>query len=71
MDERELRRGFRNGWILTLLLLLLVALWTAFTMWANWDEVEPRWAQGNQAFVPGESRHAMGYDVPQVPRQGK
>lgn len=64
MDDKQLKRGYRNGWILTLLLILLVAGWTWFTMVTNEDEVEPHWAQGNRDFVPGESAYGMGYHTP-------
>lgn len=64
MDEKELKRGYRNAWILTLLLILLVAGWTWFTMVTNADEVPPHWAQGGRDFVPGESAYGMGYQTP-------
>jgi hypothetical protein len=64
MEERELKRGFRNGWILVLLLLALIAAWTAFTIWTNRDEVPPHFVPGGRDFVPGESPYGMGYRTP-------
>ena len=61
MDDKELKRGYRNGWILTLLLILLVALWTWFTMTTNAKEVKPHWVMGGRDFVPGASAYGMGY----------
>ncbi len=69
MDEKQLKRGYRNGWILTLLLILLVAFWTWFTMVTNADEVEPAWVMGDRPFVPGESAYGMGYHTPQTQPQ--
>lgn len=64
MDEKELKKGYRNAWILTLLLILLVAGWTWFSLLTNSDEVAPHWVQGGRAFVPGESAYGLGYKTP-------
>jgi hypothetical protein len=63
VDDREHKKGIRNGWILTVLLLLLVAFWTAFTLWANQDEVSPAFDQGGRDFIPGSSVYGSGYET--------
>lgn len=64
MDDKELKRGYRNGWILTGILLILIVLWTWFTIATNTPEVAPVWVQGGRPFVPGESNYGMGYETP-------
>jgi len=64
MEEQELKRGFRNGWWLTLLLLILVAAWTAFTYWSNRNEIPARFEPGARDFVPGASKYGVGYQRP-------
>jgi hypothetical protein len=64
MDEQTLRKGYRNAWILTLALILLVAVWTWFTIATNSTEVPPGWSQGGRPFVPGESAYGLGYSTP-------
>ncbi len=69
MDERNYARGVRNAWILTALLILLVAGWTWFSFVTNRDEVEPQWHMGGEPFVPGESIYGVGYSTPEVEPQ--
>lgn len=59
MDDRELRRGIQNAWILVALLVLSVAVWTVFTFWNNSDEVPAQFSQGNRPFVPGSSNYGI------------
>jgi hypothetical protein len=71
MDDKELRRGIRNGWLLAMLLILFVIAWTVFTIWTNRDEVKPHFVQGGREFVPGASPYGMNYKTPQVEPQSE
>jgi hypothetical protein len=64
MDDKTLKRGYRNGWLLALLLLLLVIAWTAFTIWTNLDEVPPHFVQGGREFTPAASEYGVDYTNP-------
>ena len=65
MGDGELKRGYRNAWILTLLgavyIVLFFMLATA-TSPPGQDQVD--WNMGGRDFVPASSNEAEGYYLP-------
>ena len=64
MDDRELRRAFRNAWILTIVAAVFIVLFALFTFRTNQVEAPERWDMGGTAFVPASAPSAQGYHLP-------
>jgi hypothetical protein len=65
MQERELKRGYRNAWFLALLGAVYIAIFFALatsTSLPGEDRVE--WNMGGAEFVPASSAEAEGYYKP-------
>ncbi len=71
MRERTYEQGTRNAWVLAGLLIILVAIWTAFSFYSNRAEVKPRFMQGGRDFVPGASLYGQHDPRPVEHRQGE
>lgn len=69
MQDKELRRGIRNAWILVFALVALVIGWTAYAYTTNVDEVPAAHAPGAREFVPASSPYGVGYRTPQLEPQ--
>jgi hypothetical protein len=66
MQERDLKRGIRNAWILTLLGVVYIVLFNLLARATNVPEPEVKWRLGGEAFVPASSPYAEGYHLPVV-----
>ena len=66
MDERELKRGYRYGWLLVLIAIAFTALAVVFALWTNTPPHEPDWEMGGVDFVPASSGYAEGYYIEDV-----
>jgi len=63
MDDRALRRSYRNAWILTLVAAIFVVAFFVFTLRRNTPPRPETWDMGGAAFVPASSPEADGYPV--------
>ncbi len=64
MTDNDLKRGYRNAWILTLLGVVYIFLFLAFATATNMPGSEVRWNMGGTGFVPASSAEAEGYYLP-------
>ena len=64
MEEREIERGYRNAWILTLLGAVYVVLFYLLATTTNLPGHPVEWDMGGEAFVPASSHRADGYYQP-------
>jgi hypothetical protein len=64
MEERALKRGYRNAWILTLLGAIYVVLFFLLATATNRPGAPVEWNMGGEAFVPASSVHTEGYYLP-------
>ena len=64
MDDSELKRGFRNAWVLTLVAAIFVAAFALFVWKMNTPAEPVTWRMGGTPFVPSSSIAADGYDKP-------
>lgn len=65
MDDKQLKRGYRNAWFLTLLGVVYIVIFYALatsTSPPGEDNVE--WNMGGTDFVPASSAEAEGYYLP-------
>lgn len=70
--DKDLKRGFRNAWILTLLGVVYVVAFF-YLAWTKNSPGHPRtWQMGGTPFVPASSPYAEGYYTtpPAPPPQG-
>jgi hypothetical protein len=63
VDDKDLRRGFRNAWILTLLGALYVVAFFYLAWTRNTPPHPEAWDMGGKPFVPASSPYAEGYYV--------
>jgi hypothetical protein len=64
MDEKILKTGFRNAWILTVVAAIFIIGFFAFTLKMNTPPHQVKWNMGGTAFVPASAPAATGYYVP-------
>lgn len=68
MDQQQLKRGYRLGWIV----LALTFLYTGGMFLLAWRTNEPpqprEWIMGAQPFVPASSHYGDGYYTPEIER---
>lgn len=64
LDDKQLRRGYRNAWLLAALSVLFVAAFAYFTIAINTPEPEVKWDMGGKPFVPASGPEASGYFAP-------
>jgi hypothetical protein len=64
MTDRELKLGYRNAWVLTLLGAIYIVLFLAFATATNLPGAEVQWNMGGTDFVPASSAEAEGYYLP-------
>jgi hypothetical protein len=64
MEEKTLRRGYRNAWILTLLAIGYIVLALLLATATNRPGAPVEWDMGGEAFVPASSPKAEGYYLP-------
>jgi hypothetical protein len=64
MEEKALKRGYRNAWILTLLGAAYVVLFFLLATATNLPGHPVEWNMDGEAFVPASSHHAEGYYQP-------
>jgi hypothetical protein len=65
MQEKELKRGYRNAWFLALLGLVYVVIFYALaTSTSPPGEDSVQWNMGGTEFVPASSPEAEGYYKP-------
>jgi hypothetical protein len=61
MDEKTIRRGYRNAWILTGISLAFVLGFFLFTLKTNWPDRPVHFDMGGTPFVPARGVHSEGY----------
>ena len=64
MQEKELKRGYRNAWFLALLGVVYIVLFFALATSTSLPEPEVEWNMGGADFVPASSAEAEGYYLP-------
>jgi hypothetical protein len=64
MDRAQLKKAYRNAWILLLIVTAFVAVFFWFTVRANEDHPPVEWDMGGVEFVPAGSAYANGYHAP-------
>ena len=64
MDERGLKKAYRNGWLLVLAALAFVVLVVAYALKTNEPAPTPSWNMGGKPFVPASSTYGNGYWSP-------
>ena len=64
MDEGQLKKAFRNVWLLVAIGLLYTALYLCLALWTGRHTPEPAWDMDGEPFVPASSPYADGYPVP-------
>jgi hypothetical protein len=63
----EMKRGYRNGWILTVLLLIFVLGFFALTFRLMSPDKPIKWDMDGRSFVPASSEYGDGYYQPPPP----
>lgn len=64
MQEKDLRFGYRNAWLLTLLGVVYIVVFYALATATNLPAPEVQWNMGGTGFVPASSPEAEGYYLP-------
>ena len=64
MDDKELERAFRNGWVLTAISLVFVVVFCWLVFVTNMSDPEVEWDMGGEPFVPASHEMAEGYYLP-------
>ena len=60
-SDRELRKGYRNAWILTALGIVYIVVFLLLALWTNRPEAPPAWDMDGTPFVPASAVEAEGY----------
>jgi hypothetical protein len=60
-DDRALRRGYRNGWILVVLAIGYIVGALLFAWRMSHPAPPPKWDMGGTPFVPASAHQADGY----------
>jgi len=64
MDRAQLKKAYRNAWILLLILSAFVLAFCWFTFRVSEDHPPVGWDMGGVRFVPASSKYANGYYAP-------
>jgi hypothetical protein len=64
MDRAQLKKAYRNAWILLVLIAAFLLAFFWFTLRANEDHPPVEWDMGGVEFVPASSTYANGYYAP-------
>jgi len=64
MDKEQLRKAYRNAWILLLVVVAFLFVFFVFTLRINEDHPPVEWDMGGVEFVPASSIYANGYHAP-------
>ena len=64
MTPEELKKAFRNGWILVVLATAFIIGFFAFTVLFSKDAPKPGWEMGGVSFVPASSPYGNDYHTP-------
>jgi hypothetical protein len=64
MDDADLRRAFRNGWLLTAVSLAFVAGFAYLVFETNRPGTPTEWDMGGEPFLPASAPEAEGYYLP-------
>jgi len=64
MQERELKRGYRNAWFLALLGVVYIVIFYALATATSLPAPAVQWNMGGTEFVPASSSEAEGYYLP-------
>jgi hypothetical protein len=68
MEQQQLKKAYRNAWILLALVTAFVVLFFLFTVKANEEHPAVEWDMGGVEFVPASSTYANGYYTEPVSR---
>jgi hypothetical protein len=71
MDDKSIKRGFRQAWILVALAFVHVVAFWAFNFWLNQDTPNADWDLDDKPIVPANSIEADGYYHEVDTRYGK
>ena len=66
MSDEDLKKAFRNGWILVTVAAAFIVTFFAFVLFVSYDAPKSEWDMGNVDFVPAASDYGEGYYVPPV-----
>lgn len=64
MDREQLKKAYRNAWILLLIVTAFVLVFFWLTLRTNEDHPPVEWDMGGVDFVPASSTYANGYHAP-------
>lgn len=67
VEEKELKTGYRNGWLLAIIGILYIIGFFLMSFLLNHPTPKEEWAMGNKQFVPAESHYGTGYYSPADP----
>ncbi len=70
MKPDELKKAFRNGWILVVLAAMFIIGFFLFTLTVAKDAPKEAWEMGGVPFVPASSTYANDYYVPPPATEG-
>ena len=66
MTDEELKKSYRNSWILVILAAAFVVGFFAFVLFTAYGAPKSDWDMGAVKFVPSSSDYGEGYYVPPV-----
>lgn len=67
MDDKTMRKGYRNAWILTGISLVFILVFFLFTLRTNSPDRPVHFDMGGTPFVPARGVHSEGYAETYVP----
>ena len=63
-SDAQLKRGFRNAWVLAAIAAVFVVVFLLFTVKMNTPATPVTWKMGGTPFVPASAMSADGYYRP-------
>ena len=66
MNDAELKKAFRNGYLLLGGAFVFIILFFLWVLHFSLDAPKETWEMGGEAFVPASSNTANGYYVPPI-----
>ena len=61
MQQKELKKAFRNAWILWALAVAFIVALSLFVRKTNQNPPPQEWDMGGKSFVPASSTYGNGY----------
>ena len=66
MSDEDLKKAYRNGWIMVTLVAVFIVSFFAFVLFSAYGAPKSEWDMGGVKFVPASSDYGEGYYVPPV-----